>query len=169
VARRAVAAASPPADFDFDAFFERAWEHFARPAAWRLFPDVRPALRALRGAGFPLAVFSNWDGRLPGLLDDFGVGGFFARVLASADLPAAKPAREAFEAVAAELAGLAGGEPPVLVGDRRDHDVEPALAAGWRAVWLDRAGRGDATPDGGVRIGDLRELPAALEPATSLP
>ncbi|HUP20028.1 MAG TPA: HAD family hydrolase [Gemmatimonadota bacterium] len=162
VARRAVAAADPPSEFDFDAFFDRAWERFAQRAAWRIFPDVGPALRALRRGGFPLAVFSNWDGRLPGLLDAFGLGGFFARVRASADLPAAKPAREAFDAVAAELAGLAGGEPPVLVGDRLDHDVEPALAAGWRAVWLDRGGLGGPAPDGAVRIADLSEVPAAL-------
>ena len=44
-----------------------------------------------------------------------------------------------------------------MVGDRLDHDVLPALAADWEAVWLDRSGLGHA-PDGVLVVRDLHEL-----------
>jgi FMN phosphatase YigB (HAD superfamily) len=158
VARAAIAGAreSPP-DFAFDAFFDRAWHRFSRPDAWCLYDDVRPALRALRVRGSPLAVFSNWDARLPPILAALGIGGYFCRVIVSLDLPAAKPSRDAFAAVAHQLADAGRGRPPMMVGDRLDHDVLPALAAEWEAVWLDRSGLGRA-PDGVLVIRDLREL-----------
>ena len=150
-----------PDDFDVPAFFDRAWERFSRPGAWRLYPDVRPALRALRAQGRPLAVFSNWDHRLETLLSGLGLRGWFCRVLVSSELPAAKPSRAAFAAAARALPVLEPAAPPIMVGDRLDHDVQPALAAGWRAVWLDRAGRGGA-PAGIGAVRDLRELDALL-------
>ncbi len=158
VARAAIAdagVASP--DFAFDAFFDRAWGRFSRREAWCLYDDVRPALRALRVQGAPLAVFSNWDARLPPVLAELGVGGYFCRVIVSLDLPAAKPSRAAFAAVARQLEETVGGGPPMMVGDRLDHDVLPALAADWEAVLLDRSGRGHA-PDGVLVVRDLREL-----------
>ena len=146
------------ADFAFDAFFDRAWDRFSRPEAWCLYDDVRPALRALRVRGVPLAVFSNWDARLPPILAALGLSGYFCRVIVSLDLPFAKPGRGAFAAVSRQL-GEAGGDgpPPMMVGDRLDHDVLPALAAEWKAVWLDRSGLGHA-PDGVLVVRDLREL-----------
>lgn len=150
-----------PEEFVFERFFDRAWERFARAAAWRVPPDVRPTLRALRVRGVPLAVFSNWDARLVPLLSELGLAGYFCRVLVSAELPAAKPDRAAFDAVARELAGVdAASGRPVMVGDRPDHDVLPALEAGWDAVWLDRRGNGGA-PSGARVVRDLRELAAS--------
>ena len=159
VARASIAEAGEPSpDFAFDAFFDRAWDRFARPEAWCLYDDVRPALRALRVRGAPLAVFSNWDARLPPLLAALGLGGYFCRVLVSLDLPAAKPSQAAFEAVARQLPEAGGDRPlPMMVGDRLDHDVLPALAAEWEAVWLDRSGLGHA-PDGVLVVRDLRDL-----------
>jgi putative hydrolase of the HAD superfamily len=103
-------------------------------------------------------VFSNWDARLPPLLAALGLGGYFCRVIVSVDLAAAKPSQGAYAGAAAQLAKAAGGGPaPRMVGDRLDHDVLPALAAGWEAVWLDRSGRGHA-PDGVLVVRDLGEL-----------
>jgi putative hydrolase of the HAD superfamily len=153
--------AGAPGDLPFDRLFDMAWDVFGGPAPWRVPDDVRPGLRALRRRGHPLAVFSNWDGRLARLLDGLGLGGYFARILVSADLPSAKPDRAAFEAAGTALADLIHG-PPVMVGDRIDHDVEPALAAGWGAIWLDRKGRGSPLPEGAARVSSLRDL--ALDP-----
>jgi putative hydrolase of the HAD superfamily len=159
VARAAIAeAGGAPPDFAFDAFFDRVWDRFSRADAWCLYDDVRPALRALRVRGAALAVFSNWDARLPTVLAALGVGGYFCSVVVSLDLPAAKPSRDAFAAVARRLTDATGdGPPPLMVGDRLDHDVLPAMAAGWEAVWLDRGGRG-RVPDGVPVVRDLREL-----------
>lgn len=159
VARAAIADSEEALpELAFDAFFDRAWDRFSRADAWCLYEDVRPALRALRVRGSPLAVFSNWDARLPPILAALGLGGYFCRVIVSVDLSAAKPSRDAFASVARRLAETTGeGPPPRMVGDRLDHDVLPALAAGWEAVWLDRSGRGHA-PDGVLVVRDLREL-----------
>lgn len=162
VARAALAAAGElPDEFAFESFFDRAWERFARPEAWRVHEDARPALRALRLRGLPIAVFSNWDGRLGPLLAGLGLAGWFCRVYVSSELSAAKPSRAAFDAVAAELATVEPAGPPLMVGDRLDHDVEPAIDAGWDAVWVDRADRGGA-PAGVVTVRDLRELDALV-------
>lgn len=155
-------AGADPTTFDFAAFFDRAWSRFAAPAAWRVPSDVRPALRSLRRSGVPLAVFSNWDARLPALLDALGLGGFFARVVVSGDLRHAKPDPAAYAAARSEIGEAAEVAIPTMVGDRLDHDVEPALAAGWGAVWLDRGGRGGPTPEGASRIEDLGALPDTL-------
>ena len=161
VVQECVAGAGAPDDLPIDRLFDLAWEFFGGPAPWRVPDDVRPGLRALRRQGHRLAVLSNWDGRLAGLLDGLGLGGYFARVLVSADLPADKPSPEAFRAAAVALADL-GSATPVMVGDRIDHDVEPALAAGWGAIWLDREGRGSALPEGAARVPSLRAF--ALDP-----
>ena len=162
VAGEAIAAAGDlPADFAFDAFFDRAWERFSRPEAWQVHEDVRPALRALRADSFPLAVFSNWDDRLEPLLSRLGLAGYFCRVLVSSELPAAKPARAAFDAVIDRLANVEMTLPPVMIGDRLDHDAVAAIEAGWTGVWLDREGRGTA-PEGVRAVHDLRELPRIL-------
>lgn len=162
VARAAIAdAGEAPEDFAFEAFFDRAWDRFSHADAWCLYEDVRPALRALRVRGVPLAVFSNWDGRLAPILATLGLGGYFCRVIVSLDLQSAKPSQSAFAAVARQLAKDTGdGPPPRMVGDRLDHDVLPALSAGWDAVWLDRSGRGHV-PDGVLVVSDLRELVGA--------
>lgn len=158
VARRALEPAGPlPTGFVFEVFFERAWSWFAEPEAWHVPADVRPGLRALRRAGCPLAVFSNWDGRLEPLLDRLGLMGYFAGVLVSGGLPAAKPDPAAFRAARAALK-WAGNAPPIMVGDRIDHDIVPALEAGWDAVWLDRGRRGERPPVGAARVIDLTEV-----------
>jgi len=163
VARAALAEAELPARIDFESFFDRAWHGFGAARAWRVPEDVRPALRALRGAGVPLAVFSNWDRRLVPLLGELGLDGFFARVVVSSALAAAKPDPAAYRAASAvfERGSPAWRGAPIMVGDRLDHDVVPSLVAGWGAVWLDRAGRGDAPP-GVARIRTLAELPRCL-------
>lgn len=157
IAVRAAREADAPPEFDLDRFFDHAWLRFAGPAPWRVPPDVRPGLRALRRTGCPLAVFSNWDSRLAGVLRGLGLEGYFARVIVSSELPAAKPDPAAFAAARAGIEVLRGSGPPVMIGDRLDHDVRPARAAGWGGVWVDREDRGGTLPDGAVRVESLTE------------
>ncbi|HKY60872.1 MAG TPA: HAD family hydrolase, partial [Gemmatimonadota bacterium] len=79
IVRDCLAEGGAQEDLPFDRFFDLAWDLFAGPAPWRVPDDVRPGLRALRRRGHPLAVFSNWDGRLAGLLESLGLRGYFAR------------------------------------------------------------------------------------------
>lgn len=161
VAVRAAREAGAPDGFDLDRFFDHAWHRFAGPEPWRVPDDARPGLRALRRAGHPLVAFSNWDSRLPALLRAVGLEGYFARIHVSSGLPAAKPDPEAFAHVEGDARDLGGGV-PVMIGDRLDHDVEPALERGWRAIWLDRGEGGGAVPDGAVRVSSMVEAAAAV-------
>ena len=103
-----------------------------------LAPDALPALDALRGAGVRLAVVSNWDCSLPGVLAGLGVVDRFDAICASAPVGAAKPDPAIFR----HALGLLGVQPENALhcGDSLDADCAGARAAGLRAVLIDRSG-----------------------------
>lgn len=103
-----------------------------------LFPDVLPALDALRAAGVRLAVVSNWDCSLAGVLASLGVAERFAVVAASAVVGASKPDPAIFVHVLAALG--VGPQNALHCGDLPEKDCTGARAAGVRAVLLDRRG-----------------------------
>ncbi len=126
---------------------------FAQPTLWHVFPEVPEVLERLAGRGLALAAVSNWDSRLPALLERLGLAGFFRAVLVSALERVEKPGPEIFRR-AAERLGVDATR-CVHVGDSPLDDVRGAESAGMRAVLVDRAG----TFTGGyVRIRDLRGL-----------
>jgi putative hydrolase of the HAD superfamily len=133
---------------------------FTDRRAWALYPDVRPALAALRRQGLILGLLSNWEEWLDELLVALAVRDAFDHVLVSGELGLEKPDPAIFERALA-LAGVAPAE-LVYVGDSLHHDIEPCLALGIRAVLIDRAGRAAASP-AYTRLTDLRALSAALE------
>ena len=122
-------AADSTAQFsDFEAYFERLWSHYAGAAAWQLAPGTRHALDALRARQVPMAVVSNFDHRLPNILEELGVIEYFQSITIPAEAGAAKPDRRIFDAA---LKGL--GDPArraIYVGDRAVEDVAGARSAG---------------------------------------
>jgi putative hydrolase of the HAD superfamily len=137
--------------------FERLRAHFREPSSWVLYADVLPALDSLTGAGLRLGIVSNWDSRLPELLEGLGLSPRFEAVLASAIERAGKPDKEIFRRACARV-GVAPGE-ALHVGDSLREDYEGALGAGLSALLLDRAGRHRAVS---ARIESLGELPSML-------
>ena len=122
-------------EFDRDNFLEIAYEHFAEPGVWELYPEVRDVLGELRSR-FELAVISNSDGRLRFILEHLGISGFFAHVFISSEIGADKPDPEIFRR-ALKLIGLKPSE--VLdVGDDPERDWKAAAAAGLSIFELDR-------------------------------
>lgn len=118
--------------------FQRIYERFSEASAWRLFPDVLPALEALRGRGIRLAVVSNWDERLEPLLERLSLLGYFEQVTVSARVGWHKPDPQIFRHA---LAGLKLDSDVVLhVGDSRREDIEGATQAGLRALRISRRG-----------------------------
>lgn len=126
---------------------------------FRAFADAAPALAALRRRGVRLAVVSNWDVSLPGVLDAAGLGEALDAVLTSAQVGAAKPAPAIFAAALAAV-GVGAAE-AVHVGDSLDHDVAGAQASGLRAILLRRDGPAPGPPGVPV-IASLLELPEWL-------
>lgn len=132
---------------------------FARADAWSLFPEVPDALDALVAAGLRLAVVSNFDHRLPGILSGLGIAERFEAVITSSAVGVEKPHPAIFHRLLSRLQLPA--EAVVHVGDSRREDVEGALAVGMAALRIDRAGGGD--------LATLAEIPGCLRPVVLQP
>lgn len=130
---------------------------FADPGLWRVFPEVVEVLTELRQNGLRLAVISNWDSRLPVILQGLGLDRHFEVTLVSALEGVEKPSPAIFER-AVELLGVAR-EACLHVGDSPLDDYRGAESAGVMALLLDRHG---LFANGYRRIADLRGIRAWL-------
>jgi putative hydrolase of the HAD superfamily len=142
-----------------DAVFDELYARYARPEAWRVYADVPPALAALRARGTRLAVVSNFDGRLPGLLAGLGLAPYLDAVVWSSLAGAAKPAPAIFRAALTAL--NARPTDALHAGDSVAADVEGARAAGMAAVLVDRERRSPPLPPD-VRV--VESLAALVQP-----
>ena len=122
-------------ELDRDNLFEIAYEHFAEPGVWELYPEVSNVLKQLR-PHFQLAVVSNFDGRLRFILQQLGISKFFEHIFISSEIGADKPDPEIFLR-ALKLIGLKPSE-VLHVGDDPERDWEAASAAGLSIFQLDR-------------------------------
>jgi putative hydrolase of the HAD superfamily len=132
--------------------FPELYERFAQPEAWRIFEDVLPALDGLAARGLRLGVISNWDERLPGLLERLRLRHHFEVVIVSCEIGVAKPSPAIFHEARARL-GLPSAA-IVHVGDSLEMDVLGARSAAFHAVRI-RRGAAKAI-DGDIEsLGDL--------------
>ena len=122
-------------ELDRDNFFEVAYQHFAEPGVWELYPEVYGVLEQLQ-PGFQLAVVSNFDGRLRFILQHLGISKFFTGFFVSSEIGADKPDPEIFRRTL-KLSGLKPTE-VLHVGDDPERDWEAASAAGIWTFQLDR-------------------------------
>ena len=122
-------------ELDRDNFFEIAYEHFAEPGVWELYPEVSGVLQELTPQ-FQLAVISNFDGRLRFILQHLGISKHFAHVFISSELGADKPDAEIFRRALTTM-HLKGDE-VLHVGDDPERDWKAAKAAGLSVFRLDR-------------------------------
>jgi putative hydrolase of the HAD superfamily len=145
----------PPSPFAAAELFHR----FGQPDAWEVYSEVEAVLAALRGRGLRLAVVSNWDERLPGLLEGLGLTPYFETVVYSSAVGVEKPDPRIFRRALDELE--VEPEAAVHVGDGALEDVEGALGAGLHAVRISRRG--------GPGLASLSGLPGLLARAPEGP
>lgn len=153
--------------------FDMVAERQKREAAGRgerltdddLYPDVRPALKALRDQGFWVGIAGNQTARAAELLKDLDLPA--DAIATSGEWGVAKPDAAFFQRLIS-WAAIAPDE-TLYVGDHRDNDVIPAKAAGLRAALLRRGPWGYLwAEDPGVtqladwRIESLAQLPGLL-------
>jgi putative hydrolase of the HAD superfamily len=131
---------------------EGRWAHSAH---FELYDDALPVLELLREQGLRIGLLSNSSRDLHEFVAHHTLRA--DALLTSHAHGKTKPHESIFRAML-ELLDVAAGE-AVMVGDTIEDDVEGAQAVGMRAVLLDREGR---YPHVEGRLGDLRELPAAL-------
>jgi putative hydrolase of the HAD superfamily len=122
-------------EMDRDNFFEIAYEHFAEPGVWELYPEVPKVLEKLQPR-FQLAVISNFDGRLRFILEHLGISKFFAHIFVSSEIGADKPDPEIYRR-ALKFIDLNPNE-VLHVGDESERDWKAAAAAGLCVFELDR-------------------------------
>ena len=145
----------------FEAFFARLFEYFATSDPWELYPETLPVLQVLQQEGIRLGVISNFDSRLPRVLQALQLDGYFSSLTLSTQVGYAKPDPRIFQAALA-----AQGIPPAAawhIGDSRREDYQGAKAAGLRALWLDREGQDPSCQERIENLGGSLSLLNALE------
>jgi putative hydrolase of the HAD superfamily len=119
-----------------------AW--FATAEPWHVYPEVPEALRALRAAGIQVGILSNFDDRLPALLEALDLAKHLDGVTLPEHAAAPKPAPAIFECALARH-GVAAAE-AWMVGDSEAEDILPARALGLCAFQLARAAASEPAP-----------------------
>lgn len=147
-------AAGRPIEADFAvSALEGLRRTFKRAETWVVYDDVHPALDALRGQGCRLAVVSNWDSRLPGLLERLELARYFEVIGVSHLERVEKPDPALFHRVLERLD--AAPEQALHVGNLPHEDLAGARAAGVDGLLVDRKGQ----LEGHATVPDLTDLP----------
>lgn len=94
---------------------------------------AKPVLDTLK-AHWPMVLVSNFYGNIETVLKDFGLDGYFDKIIESAVVGVRKPDPRIFE-LGVEALGLKPEE-VVVFGDSLRKDIEPSLKAGCQAIWL---------------------------------
>ena len=117
------------------------FNRLAHREVWEVYPDVCSTLQRLRDDGLRIGVVSNWDHRLPRLLERLGLHEYFDAVTYSSSCGIEKPHPGIFLHCLKSLGVPAANA--LHVGDCSIDDVEGAEAAGLRALRIDRSAGGD--------------------------
>lgn len=141
---------------DFNLLFEDLWVAFAEPGRWRLYDGVREVLEELRGRGYRLAILSNWDRRLRGLLDQMELSPLFEHLIISSEVGEEKPSSRIFQA-AVERMKLSPSE-MLHVGDSVYHDLNGARNAGWQGLLIHHSSGASFETEGLSRMSELLYL-----------
>lgn len=111
--------------------------------SWEPYPDVLPALDAVRSSTPKLGIISDWNSQLSGILEKHGLARYFDFLVVSGVAGLAKPSTAFFQMALAE----ARVAPPdaLMIGDSYRADVVGAQAAGMDAILLARNGAADTS------------------------
>jgi N-acetyl-D-muramate 6-phosphate phosphatase len=130
-----------------------------------LYPDVRPALTALRALGLWVGIAGNQTAKAARIFREMNLPADL--IATSAEWGVAKPDPAFFQQIIQAAPGRPGEI--VYVGDHRDNDLAPAKSAGLRAALIRRGPWGHLWADDPAvieladwRISSLTELPPLL-------
>jgi len=142
---------------DFNAYFQRLYDHFATADAWDLYEEVPETLASLQNLGIELAVISNFDSRLYPVLEALNLSQFFRSVTISTEVGAAKPDRQIF-ASAMSKHNYQTNSDFWHIGDSWQEDYEGAKNADLKAIWLNRESGKPASSSAIPHLAALLEL-----------
>ena len=124
---------------DFGGFFDSIYNLYSTAEAWALEPGCSEVLEELQGRSVRVAVVSNFDSRLPGLLEVLGIAHLLSEVVFSSGAGFAKPDPGIFH-LALDRLSLRPGD-CCHVGDDPEDDWQGAVGAGIRPILYDPPGR----------------------------
>jgi putative hydrolase of the HAD superfamily len=139
----------------FNDYFNEVYEVFKGTEGWELYPETLDVLTRLKSEGRYIGIISNFDSRLHEVCRALKISPYLDSVTISSQTGWSKPSPEIFSQ-ALKSRSLGSGE-AVHVGDEVGDDVQGALAAGLRPVFLDRSNQEQAPP-GVTKISRLDEL-----------
>lgn len=113
---------------DFAGLFRVLFDFYGTAGAWRLRQGVGETLRSLHTRGHPMGVVSNFDHRLPDLMESLGISLFFEFIMIPSICGSAKPDGLIFQAALDRLAAPPGAV--IFVGDDPEKDLAAAAALG---------------------------------------
>ena len=117
---------------DFPRFAHSLFEAYRAPGAWQLRPGIREVLQSLRDRQIPLGVISNFDHRLPEILDRTEIIDFFCFIEIPSNSGQVKPDPRLFEAAADRLDRSLSGL--MYVGDDPPERLDRIASLGVRVV-----------------------------------
>jgi putative hydrolase of the HAD superfamily len=138
---------------DVQACFTALYQHFSDPHNWRCDQDAEEVLGALDQRGVKVAMASNFDRRLRPVAAGFPALANLRIVVISSEVGWRKPAPEFFTAVCKSVNEAPGDI--LFVGDDLANDYEGSLAAGFRPILFDPAGKMPADSSAIRRLGDV--------------
>jgi HAD superfamily hydrolase (TIGR01549 family) len=142
-----------------DGLVPRLRERYRAQARLKLFPETERVLATLRRRGIRTGLVSNWSPRLRVHLDALRLTESFDAILVSAIEGVEKPSAEIFHRACQRVD--VKPEATLHVGDHLENDARGALAAGLRAVWLDRT-EGATAPPADPPVPVIRNLESLL-------
>lgn len=95
--------------------------------------DAKKVLDVLK-PGYPMVLVSNFYGNIESVLREYGLDGYFSKIVESAVVGVRKPDPKIFS-MGVEALGMQPSE-VLVVGDSYRKDILPALAIGCQAVWI---------------------------------
>jgi putative hydrolase of the HAD superfamily len=140
---------------DFPTFAAALFEFYRSPDAWRPRAGIPAALAVLRARFCPIAVVSNFDHRLPEILEGLDLSRFIEHIEIPSISGSSKPDQTLFQRVATKL------ERPidefVYIGDDAPEVLEAIAALGLRVFDVREMGNLEA-------LSDLASTAATLPP-----
>lgn len=133
IVRQTLGAAGAPTDWPaFDRFFDETFAFFGKKEAWQILPGALAGLQAARRNGLRTAAVSNFDHRLPVLLQDIGIIDFFETIVQPVDCGYGKPEPEIFHIALERLESPA--QASLFVGHDPIRDLAAAQSIGLQTV-----------------------------------
>jgi putative hydrolase of the HAD superfamily len=137
--------------------FGELFDHFSRPEAWTCASDVAAVLESLARQGYRLAIASNYDGRLRGVVGGLSDLNRLQELFVSSEIGWRKPSIRFFRAIVTQT--RLRPDQMLHIGDDYANDVAAAQSAGLQAWLLSATGPQSA--------GGVSSLKAILSPLCS--